>query len=59
MCMWFGYNFEIYFCYIFHLVNLSFLTSDFMKVYRDSGYRLSTTHTSYENMHVLSMTFLY
>ena len=35
MCMWFGYNPWINFCHFFLFVNfVIFLTSDFMKVYR-------------------------
>ena len=33
-CMWFGYDFQIYFCHFFHFNFVIFWTSDFMKVYR-------------------------
>ena len=62
MCMCFDIIFELISVTFFLLCELfHFMTSDFMKVYRlVCGYLLSTTsHTWYENRHVLLMKFLY
>ena len=59
MCMWFGYNCEIIFCYFFHFVNLVI----FWPQWINSGYLVSaTTHTTlYQSFwnfaHVSSMVW--
>ena len=53
MCMWFGHNFQIYFCHFFHF---NFFLPQIIWKCIDCGYLLSaTSHASIENMHVLSM----